>query len=91
MDGAEVVDLVVFIFCIAVLVAYHLWYFFRGRWGKPNKWQVGRRRRRHYVDMWSTSVKSRGLWAVAMMAGDHPCAWHATTMQSACILPLTTT
>jgi hypothetical protein len=69
MDSSEVVDLVVFLACMGLFFLYHVWYFLRGRWGSTNIWCWGHRA---HVDLWSTSVKTRGMWAVAMMTGE---AW----------------
>lgn len=60
MDGPQIGDLVVLIFCISLYVIYHLWYFLLKDMAVP--WGGG-----HRVPLWGVTFTNRAMWTEAMM------------------------
>ncbi|KAI8108592.1 hypothetical protein M9434_006617 [Picochlorum sp. BPE23] len=59
MESGEIADLVVFIVCVSAFLLYHWWYFcLRGTRWLPHE----------NLNLWSTNLKARSLWAHVMMS-----------------------
>lgn len=60
MEGGQIAELLVLIFCILLFLLYHVWYFFvKG----TRKWPSGI----EHINLWNTSLKTRSLWCELMM------------------------
>lgn len=60
MKSGEIWDIVTFVLCVAAFLAYHVWYFLlRGTKYLPGS---------ESINLWTASLKSRGLWAHVMMS-----------------------
>ncbi len=68
LESSDVVDVVVLCSCLGLFALYHLWYYTKWRRGSACAPPCGQELLQG--DLWSTSVNARGLWCVAMMAGE---------------------